>query len=65
MKRLLLVLLVLCLLATAPMVTVEAPILGGADVVMAADEPDAGESELTYWDWCVMWWTAHLDDWPI
>ena len=63
--RTIVVVLVLCLIASAPMLSALTPALCSADVAIARDEGSAGESELTFWDWCVLYWTTHLDDWPI
>jgi len=25
---------------------------------------EGDDHEMEFWDWLVLWWTSHLDDWP-
>lgn len=62
--RTIVVVLVLCLIALTPMLSALTPEFCSADVAMARDE-SGGESAMSFWDWCVLFWTTHLDDWPM
>lgn len=59
------VILVLCLFVLVPVLTAPLPSPCSVDVAAAMDEGSNGESELTFWDWLVMYWCCHLDDWPM
>lgn len=58
--KLALILLIVVLIALGP---IALPQLCTADVATAA-EPDGDDGDMEFWDWCVLWWTTHLDDWP-
>ena len=61
--KLTLILLVVCLMVLGPMVTASLPMSVSADVALAADGV-GDDDNWDFWDWCVLWWTTHLDDWP-
>ena len=64
MSRLIVVSLLLLLLFVAPILTsAVAPALE-LDVAAAAAVESDGDEEMSFWDWCVLWWTTHIGEWP-
>lgn len=62
--KLALILLVVCLIAFGPMVTAGLPVSVPGDLAMAADGVDGDDDNWSFWDWCVLYWSTHFDDWP-
>jgi hypothetical protein len=59
--KLALILLIVALIAFAPVATT---VLPTHDVATACEQPEDQESEMTWLDWLILWWTTHPDDLP-
>lgn len=60
-----LILLIVLLLVTAPVLTSVLPAVCGADVASATGAQDGDDDAMSFWDWLVLWWTMHWDEWPV
>jgi len=60
-----LVLVVLLVLFLIPVLTPAiAPALELPGSTASAAAVDGDDDNWSFWDWCVLWWTTHLGDWP-
>lgn len=64
--KLTLVLLIVCLLAVSPMLVAMVQMVGVpvSDGIAFAADNGGDEESMSMWDWWVLYWTTHLDDWP-
>lgn len=63
MIRTILVVALVVLFILPIMTSAVAPALEVGGVAHAAGV-NGDDDAMSFWDWCVLWWTTHLGEWP-